>query len=80
MADRPIRPCMECGQADTAPRHRINDKRLPGGHILKHLDCCRDAGCPEGTCGPQLELAGGAKNDELVARLAELRAAQNKEG
>lgn len=30
----------------------------------RHMDCCRTAGCPDGTCGPQTagaeELRGGA--------------------
>lgn len=26
---------------------------------LRHHDCCVESGCPEGTCGPVLELTGG---------------------
>lgn len=31
----------------------------------RHKDCCAAAGCPTGTCGPQVEAAGGAKGAKL---------------
>jgi hypothetical protein len=42
----------------------------------RHMDCCRSAGCPTGSCGPQTagaeELRGGA----LLAHLESLGAKQ----
>lgn len=67
---------MECGQYDDHPRHRINDKKLPGGHQLFHLDCCAKRGCPTGTCGPQVELAGGKTGQDLIDHLAAVRGSQ----
>lgn len=31
----------------------------------RHKDCCAEAGCPTGTCGPQVEAAKGAKGEAL---------------
>lgn len=40
--------------------------------LLRHLDCCREAGCPDGTCDAQTAGAGSktgkAMLDHLMAR------------
>lgn len=38
--------CPECKQADDHPRHRL----AADDYASRHLDCCRDAGCPDGSC------------------------------
>lgn len=35
--------------------------------IMRHLDCCRSVGCPDGTCNLVLADAGNAQGDDLVA-------------
>lgn len=52
--DRPIRPCDVCGISDDHPRH-VHD--LGPVNQLRHMDCCREAGCPDGSCD-QLVAAG----------------------
>ncbi len=48
---RPVRFCPLCQQADDHPRHvRANDPP----DVARHMDCCRDAGCPEGVCNEVL--------------------------
>lgn len=63
--DRPVRPCDVCGQEDTAPRHQHQNN--DGSNQIRHLDCCRDAGCPDGTCDEILVGSENAKNDDLVS-------------
>lgn len=36
-----------------------------------HKDCCRDAGCPEGTCTSELDEVGELRGAELREALAE---------
>jgi len=36
---------------------------------MRHLDCCRDAGCPDGSCETQLEGAEGKTGKELLTFL-----------
>lgn len=31
----------------------------------RHKDCCAAAGCPTGTCGPQVQASGGKTGDAL---------------
>ncbi len=52
---RPVRFCPLCQQADDHPRHVLTSD--PEG-VARHLDCCRDAGCPDGSC---VEILGDAK-------------------
>jgi hypothetical protein len=33
---------------------------------LRHMDCCAEAGCPDGSCNAIVEKAKGKQNDELV--------------
>lgn len=35
----------------------------------RHLDCCADAGCPTGTCGPQVADAGGKTGKAMLVHL-----------
>jgi hypothetical protein len=37
--------------------------------IERHLDCCSDAGCPDGTCDAVLELVEDARGLDIVAAL-----------
>jgi len=37
--------------------------------IVRHMDCCRDVGCPDGSCGSVLDAAGGKTGDPLVKHL-----------
>lgn len=70
MADeqpRPIRNCDVCGISDTDPRHVYG--LADGGTQTRHFDCCRDAGCPDGTCS---ELTAGTEDlrgDALLEHL-----------
>lgn len=63
----PIRPCHACGAYDDHPRHVHAGG--PSGDQLMHLDCCAAAGCPGGTCPPQIKGANGATGDKLRAHL-----------
>lgn len=77
MSDRPIRPCMECRAYDDHPRHRHADKTLPGGHTLRHLDCCAAAtGCE--ACTASVAEASGKTGPALIAHLAAARAARTE--
>lgn len=80
---RPVRFCPECKQADDHPRHVIAGE---DPSIARHLDCCRNVGCPDGTCnvatagaedkrgGELVEHLLGLVNDDVVERLAAHRA------
>ena len=67
MEERPTRSCDLCGIEDTDPRHVIALE--DGGTLMRHMDCCREAGCPDGSCN---EVTAGAENlrgEELIAHL-----------
>lgn len=57
----PVRGCDVCGHEDTDPRHvhALDD----GGTQMRHMDCCREAGCPDGTCDAITET--DLRGDEL---------------
>jgi hypothetical protein len=38
----------------------------------RHLDCCRDAGCPDGSCGRITEGAEGLTGADLLAHITTL--------
>lgn len=38
---------------------------------MRHMDCCRDAGCPDGTCGRVTSGAEDQRGAALVAHLTE---------
>jgi hypothetical protein len=61
MFDRPTDDIMN-RVIDTAPpeeRGRLLRELLDTGTTDRHLDCCAEAGCPTGTCGPQIADAPG---------------------
>lgn len=37
--------------------------------VMKHMDCCAEDGCPDGTCDALLGDAGDKRGDDLVAFL-----------
>ena len=66
--ERPVRGCDVCGVEDTDPRHvhALDD----GATQTRHMDCCREAGCPDGTCDELAAAgAGGLRGDDLLAHL-----------
>lgn len=64
---RPRRFCDVCTQADDHPRHVV---ALPDGTAqTRHLDCCRDSGCPDGTCGAVTAGAEVKRGADLLAHL-----------
>jgi len=65
--ERPIRSCDLCGGEDNHPRHVI--ALADGGTHTRHMDCCREAGCPDGTCDEVTKGAEKLRGDELVQHL-----------
>lgn len=67
MDERPVRPCDVCGQEDTDPRHvyAADD----GSTMIRHMDCCRDAGCPTGSCDEVTAGAEDLRGDDLLKHL-----------
>ena len=65
--ERPVRDCDLCGISDTAPRHVIG--LADGGTLTRHMDCCRAAGCPEGTCDQVTAGAEDLRDDALLEHL-----------
>ncbi len=39
---------------------------------LRHLDCCREVGCPDGTCNTQTAGAGGKTGKAMLTHLMSL--------
>jgi hypothetical protein len=37
--------------------------------IMRHMDCCREAGCPDGTCDQVTKGAKTLRGDDLLAHL-----------
>ena len=66
-AERPVRGCDICGISDDHPRHVIGT--ADGGTLMRHMDCCREAGCPDGTCDEVTAGAEDLRGDELVQHL-----------
>lgn len=67
--DRPIRFCPLCKQADDHPRHVVVNE---SPDVARHLDCCRDAGCPDGTCNVVTDGAEGQTGADLLGHLTSL--------
>ena len=65
--ERPVRFCDICGQEDDHPRHVIAQEN--GTVSMRHMDCCREAGCPDGSCQEVTAGAESLQGDELVAHL-----------
>lgn len=59
----PVRFCPVCRQADDHPRHVIWGQ---DPNVARHMDCCREAGCPDGSCDAVLSsVTGEPKGEEL---------------
>ena len=67
-SNRVQRECAVCGQFDDHPRHVIGDL-LDGSTTLRHMDCCREAGCPDGSCGEVTKGAESKRGAALVRHL-----------
>lgn len=65
--DRPLRICDICGQTDDHPRHVVG--LADGGTRMAHMDCCRVAGCPDGTCNEVTKGAEKKKGATLLTHL-----------
>lgn len=66
--DRVDLRCDSCGRFDRHPKvvHVISFTE-PGGVSVKHWDCCRADGCPNGHCTAALDAAQNAHGDSLIA-------------
>ncbi len=66
--DRPRRFCDVCTNADDHPRH---GHVLPDGTLqTRHFDCCRAAGCPDGTCDAWADSgAADLRGADLLAHI-----------
>ena len=64
--ERPVRFCPLCKKADTAPRHAIYGE---DANVAKHMVCCRDAGCPDGSCNVLLNGLDNPSEEELITHL-----------
>lgn len=62
----PIRFCPLCKQADSDPRHVISGD---DASVAKHMDCCREAGCPDGSCAIVTAGAEDLRGDSLRSHL-----------
>ena len=62
--ERTVRDCDICGQEDTDPRHVV--AMDDGSMQTRHMQCCRDAGCPDGTCDELMAGAGDVTGQELI--------------
>lgn len=60
--------CDVCRQADVHPRHHVASN---GEVISRHMDCCRDSGCPSGHCATILADSGEKRGLELLAWIQE---------
>lgn len=63
--------CEACRQADTDPRHHV--LTAEGKLVTQHMDCCRDAGCPDNSCDAILSESGEKRGVELLAWIKENR-------
>ena len=66
--DRVDQYCDTCKAYDRHPRHIHGNN--DGSVTRKHMDCCRDSGCPDGSCARILAAARGARGEGLIAFLA----------
>lgn len=75
MADRPLRVCDVCNQADDHPRHVQPRKPVDGvmqWPLVRHMDCCAAQGCE--ICAATEKDYGGKRGQDLIDHLDELRA------
>jgi hypothetical protein len=64
--ERPVRGCDICRIADTDPRHVVD---IGDSNQVRHLDCCREAGCPDGSCDEVTRGVEDLRGAELLAHL-----------
>jgi len=60
--------------ADNAPpeeRGRLLASLMDTGTTERHMDCCREAGCPDGTCAAQTAGAEDLRGADLLNHLTE---------
>jgi hypothetical protein len=69
--------CDVCRQGDTDPRHHV--LMADGSVQTRHMDCCRDNGCHDSSCGKILEMSGDKRKTELLQFLHENGAAVHAE-
>jgi hypothetical protein len=68
------------GAAPEGERGRLLRELLDTSSLELHKDCCRDRGCPTGTCGQELDAVGDLRGLELRDALTERgRRLQNTE-
>lgn len=58
--------CETCRNEDDHPRHH---HYADGRWTSRHMDCCAQAGCPDGSCGRIMAESGRAKGAALIAHL-----------
>jgi hypothetical protein len=68
------RPCDVCGQVDDHPRHivHVEEKHPITGQdlsLMRHMDCCAQAGCPDGSCDVIVDHAKGKQGEQLRAHV-----------
>ena len=63
--------CASCGAYDKHPRHVTILDMERGTYLLRHFDCCHNAGCSDGSCTRHLAASGNAHGDDLIAYLEE---------
>jgi hypothetical protein len=56
-------------QAPAAERARLIGELYDTSSQDRHMDCCREAGCPAGTCAEVTEGAEDLRGAELLAHL-----------
>jgi hypothetical protein len=66
-AERVTQWCDVCRQADTDPRHHV--ATAEGTVITRHMDCCRNSGCPDLSCDRILQESGQAHGSALIAHI-----------
>lgn len=67
---RVVRGCDRCGQVDDHPRHSamiMQGDQLQ--ELVRHMDCCSEAGCPDGSCDSILAQAGDRRGADLISFL-----------
>jgi hypothetical protein len=62
--ERPVRGCDVCGLEDADPRHVVGMD--DGTDQTRHLQCCAQVGCPDGSCDTLMAEAGDISGDELI--------------
>jgi hypothetical protein len=55
--------------APESDRERLVAEAMDTGTTSRHKDCCREAGCPTGSCGSELEGWDGATGKGLLTHL-----------